>query len=86
MLLLGCEEVRREAGEGVPGRTDGDPGEDHLGDGQRLRGGGDWTGRPVVEGLLDQQPGHSEACHDDTQPEQSGQAPLAGDVREPVDS
>ena len=71
MLLLCCEEVRREAGEGVPGWTNCDPGEDHLGDGQRLRGGGDWTGRPVVQGLLDQEPGHSEARDDDTQPEES---------------
>ena len=67
----GSEEVRVEAGETVPGRTDGHVGEVNLSDGPGLYGGGDWTVCPAREGLLDQDYSSSEASDDDTDPEQS---------------
>ena len=45
----GPDEVGVEAGEAVPGRTDGHVGEVDLRDGQGLYGGGDWTVRPAGE-------------------------------------
>ena len=65
----GSDEVRVEAGEAVPGRTDGHVGEVNLSDGPGLYGGGYWTVCPAGEGLLDQDCRHSEARDDDTQPE-----------------
>ena len=67
----GPDEVRDEAGETVPGRTDRHIGEVNLSDGQGLDGGGDGTFGPAREGLLDQDKGTSEASDDDTQPEES---------------
>ena len=62
-------EVGVEAGEGVPGRTDGHVGEVQVRDGESLYGGGDRTVSPAREGLLDQHSGSDEAGDDDTQPE-----------------
>ena len=45
----GSEEVRVEAGEAVPGRTDGHVGEVNLSDGESLYGGGDGTAGPAGE-------------------------------------
>ena len=64
-------EVRDEAGETVPGRTDGHVWEVDLSDWESLDGGGDWTVRPAREGLLDQDKGPSEASDDYTDPEES---------------
>ena len=67
----GSDEVRVEAGETVPGRTDGQVGEVNLSDGPGLYGGGDGTVSPAGEWLVDQDPGTSEARDDDSEPEQS---------------
>ena len=72
----GPEEVRDEAGEAVPGRTDRHVGEVNLSDGPGLYGGGDGTVCPAREGLLDHDCGSSEASDDDTDPEQSDQPPV----------
>ena len=45
----GHDEVRVEAGETVPRRTDCYVREGKLGYGQRLDGGGDWTAGPAGE-------------------------------------
>ena len=45
----GPEEVRVEAGETVPGRTDGHVGEVQVRDGESLDGGGDRTAGPAGE-------------------------------------
>ena len=60
----GPDEVRDEAGEAVPGRTDGHVGEVNLGDGPGLDGGGDGTVGPAREGLVDHDSGPSEASND----------------------
>ena len=51
------DEVRVEAGETVPGRTDGHVGEVDVRDGESLDGGGDGAAGPAGEGLLDQDGG-----------------------------
>ena len=71
--VSGPENIRDEAGETVPGRTDGHVGEVNLSDGPGLYGGGDGTVCPAREGLLDHDCGSSEASDDDTDPEQSDQ-------------
>ena len=73
----GGDEVRDEAGEAVPGRTDRHVGEVNLSDGQSLYGGGDGAVCPAREGLLDENPGHSEASDDDPDPEQSDQSSVS---------
>ena len=65
----GPDEVRVEAGETVPGRTDRHIGEVNLSDGPGLDGGGDGTGGPAREGLLDQDRGNTEASQDNSEPE-----------------
>ena len=80
----GHDEVRVEAGEGVPGRTDGHVGKLEVSDGESLDGGGDWTARPVSEGLVDQDSGSTEAGDDDTEPEKSDGAPGGGEVHQAV--
>ena len=73
----GPDEVRDEAGEAVPGRTDRHVGEVDLSDSDRpgLDGGGDGATGPAGEGLVDQAPNNCEARDDDTEPEQSDEAP-----------
>ena len=78
--VSGLDQVGDEAGEAVPGRTDGHVGEVQLRDGEGLYSGGDWTGGPAGEGLLDQDPRSSEAKYDDTNPEQSEEASVGRDV------
>ena len=69
--VSGPDEVRVEACETVPGRTDCHVGEVNLRDGPGLYGGGDGTVGPAREGLVDHDSGPSEASDDDTQPEYS---------------
>ena len=71
----GGDEVRDEAGEAVPGRTDRHVGEVDLSDGPGLYGRGDGAAGPAGEGLVDQAPNNCEARDDDTEPEQSDEAP-----------
>ena len=80
----GHDEVRVEAGEGVPGRTDGHVGEVQVRDGESLYGGGDRTVSPAREGLLDQHSGSSEASDDDEEPENSDRMSGSGDVDQAV--
>ena len=60
----GPDEVRVEAGEAVPGRTDRHIGEVNLSDRQGLDGGGDGTVGPAREGLVDDHPSSDEARND----------------------
>ena len=53
--------------------------------GERLRGGGDWRLGPVVQGLLDEDPGTHEAGQHDHQPHQARQSSGLADVRQAVD-
>ena len=50
--LPGHDEVRDEAGETVPGRTDSHVGEVDVSDGHGLDGGGDWTDGPYKKDWL----------------------------------
>ena len=75
--LPGHDEIRNEAGETIPGRTDSHVGEVNVSDGEGLDGRGDGTVGPAREGLLDQDCGSSEASDDDTDPEQSDQPSAA---------
>ena len=76
----GPDEVRDQAGEAVPGRTDRHVGEVNIRDGQSLYGGGDRTDRPAREGLLDQDCSSTEASQDNEHPEQSEETSGGGDV------
>ena len=76
----GANEVRIEAGEAVPGRTDGHVGEVNLSDRESLYGGGDRTAGPTREGLVDQEPGYSEASQDNEHPEQPEESSGGGNV------
>ena len=82
----GPDQDGEEAGEAVPGGTDGHVGEVQLGDGEGLYGGGDWTAGPLGEGLMDQNSGSDEASEDDGEPEESGETSGGGDVGQAVDS
>ena len=66
----GADEVRDEADETVPRRTDRHIWEVNLSDGQGLDGGGDGTVGPAREGLVDHDSGPSEASDNDTKPEE----------------
>ena len=81
----GADEVRDEADETVPRRTDRHIWEVNLSDGQGLDGGGDGTVGPAREGLLDQDEGSSEASDDDTDPEQSDQPSVSSYVVQTMD-
>ena len=81
----GHDEVRVEAGEGVPGRTDGHVGEVQLSDGESLYGGGDWADCPAREGLVDQHSSSCEARDDHTDPEESDETSAGGQIDEAVD-
>ena len=52
---------------------------------ESLRGGGDWGSGPVVQGLLDEDPGADEAGQDYHQPHQARQSSGLSDVGQPVD-
>ena len=77
-------EEKVEAGERMSGRTDCDPGEGELGEGEGVQGRGDRTGGPVGEGLLDQEASGGEPGQDRGQPEDSGEVPGLGNVGEAV--
>ena len=79
-----AREVRAEAGQTLPGRTDRDPGEVGRLDGQSLRGGGDRGPGPVIQGLPDQEPGSQQAGHHHGKPDQARQASATSDVRQAV--
>ena len=81
----GSDEVRVEAGETVPGRTDCHIGEVNLSDGQGLDGGGDGTVGPAREGLLDQSCCSSEASDNDTDPGEPDQTLFIGNVDQTMD-
>ena len=81
----GPDEVRDEAGEAVPGRTDRHVGEVDLSDGPGLYGGGDGATGPAGEGLVDQAPNNCEARDDDTEPEQSDEASGRRNIKETMD-
>ena len=81
----GPHEVRDEAGEAVPGRTDRHVGEVDLSDGKSLYGGGDGTAGPAREGLMDQDPSSSEASDDDTDPGESDQSFFSSNVDQTMD-
>ena len=80
----GPDQVGDEAGEAVPGRTDGHVGEVQLRDGEGLDSGGDWAGGPGREGLLDQETGSDESSDDDTEPEESDETSGGGDIDQAV--
>ena len=84
-LVPGPDQVGEEAGEAVPGRTDGHVGEVQVRDGESLYGGGDRTGGPAGEGLLDQDSGSNESSDDDREPEESDETSGGGDVDQAVD-
>ena len=81
----GPEDVRVEAGETVPGRTDGHVGEVQVRDGESLDGGGDRTAGPAGEGLLDQGSSSSEASDDDTDPGESDESFFSSNVDQTMD-
>ena len=81
----GPDEVRDEAGETVPGRTDGHIGEVNLSDGPGLDGGGDWTVGPARKGLLDQDKGSRKASDDNKDPEQSDKSSVSSYIVQTMD-
>ena len=85
MDVPGSDEVGVEAGEAVPGRTDGHGGEVNLSDGESLYGGGDGTAGPAGEWLLDQNHGSNRPSCDDEDPENSRQPFGGGDVDKTMD-
>ena len=81
----GSDEVRVEAGETVPWRTDGHVGEVNLSDGPGLNGGGDRIAGPAGEGLLDQDPNNCEARDDHKDPEKSNKASGCRNITQTMD-
>ena len=83
--IPGHDEVRVEAGETVPGRTDSNIWEVQVSDGAGLDGGGDWTVGPDSEGLVDQKSGYSEATEDNEHPEQFDESSGGRNVGQAMD-
>ena len=80
----GPDQVGVEAGEAVPGRTDGHVRKYQVRDGEGLDGGGDRAGGPTGQGLLDQDASSDEATDYDTDPEESDIAASVGDIAQAV--
>ena len=80
----GSDEVRVEAGETVPGRTNCNIGEVNFPDGPRLNSCGDGTAGPAREGLVDQNPNKCETRDDDEDPEESDYVSGCGYITQTV--